>query len=652
MVRPSKVQQFDIYQDADAGMSSAAEPSLGGALVPQHFVDSNDVFVSHAPKNEVDEYEDEDGQLSDDGTLGDVDEALDTTNMLPTDTEPEDVRRESAVTYTSVSSLPESSFETDQEHSLPMHEPYHPPMTRPSFRRRGSVRRMQMSSPTPFERSPRRQVLHSKSRTGTPRSVRSSAKGSPLSRKWREGEEEEEKKEYPLVLLHVTLLPVDLRWSAGSMQKILPVEVLDNLQLLRTKVSETIVQRGILIPHPRHEYDLLEERLLEALELKKERITKCGHFRARDSTSSISSAESSVRSSDSGLGSSVEGIDADTCITCHSRVKSVDTGVGIGKQKWSIKVFAANGLMRASAWAAAWSEMERVDVEILPWIDEEMRRQLDARLMEEDSELRQKEEEARIRGVVEEQVRIAHEERKRADAEQTRIHDEEEEIHKSMSEEAAGRYDVLESPSDPTTIPTELPNVYRTKEIPLSLLLKNYILLLAQDSRNLVIFGLSVFLLWMSMRAVYAAPTLDIAPVLADRGLVPEALVSQVSGALKGSSQASVSGMPELAELGVLPDNLSLPVEEIVPESSSNIDKAPAPAPANAVPKADSVLSDEKAATPPSGAAESSFAQDLAKFGWEDLVVEDRSASDRMRDEDQGVSRNPASLYALFGVVV
>ena len=145
------------------------------------------------------------------------------------------------------------------------------------------------------------------------------------------------------------------------MQEVLPQRTLDNLQLLRSKVTETVLQRGILIPHPREEYELLEERLLEALELRKERVTKCGHFRSRDSMSSTSSGESSVRSDDSGVGSSIES-DGELCSTCQHHLKTARTVTGKGGSRWNIRVFAANGLMRASAWSAAWGEMERVDV--------------------------------------------------------------------------------------------------------------------------------------------------------------------------------------------------------------------------------------------------------------------------------------------------
>ena len=61
-------------------------------------------------------------------------------------------------------------------------------------------------------------------------------------------------------------------------------------------------------------------------------------------------------------------------------------GAGRGDRRWDVKIYAANGLMRAGAWGAAWREMERVDVEIGPWIGEEMRRELEVRREKEEEE--------------------------------------------------------------------------------------------------------------------------------------------------------------------------------------------------------------------------------------------------------------------------
>ncbi|KAK5128778.1 hypothetical protein LTR85_000111 [Meristemomyces frigidus] len=438
-------------------------------------------------------------------------------------------RRESAFTRTSISSLPESSYQTDNEL---VHKPYTPPVIRPSFRRPESVRRMQMTSPPPFgSRSPRQSILrHSRSRAGTPQSIRSPhARGSPrqrrkISEETQQEEDEAIKRQYPLVLLHVTLLPLTLPWSTEAMQELLPETFRDTLQLLRSKVSDTILQRGLLIPHPREEYELLEERLLEALELREERVTKCGHFhKPRDSlVSSTSSTEEG--STDSGIGSSMEGLPSveddqgDVCTTCYHDIKfSGKPVLSAGHRKWSIKVYAANGLMRAPAWGAAWSEMESVDVEILPWISEDVRKALDARrAAEELFETRGREEEEEcIRAVVGEQVRLAHEQmRWKAEELETERrmrdqHDLRQHAQIPASADAKPLSGLDDAARGKAAAKTDLPQVYRPSEVPLTLLLRNYVLLLAQDRRNVAIFALAVLLLLFSVRGSAPATAVD-----------------------------------------------------------------------------------------------------------------------------------------------
>ena len=107
MARPSKIKPFAVYIPA----KNSEQPSFDDTLRSQaHSFQDDDVF----------DIEEEDCNAGKETVLDVVDK---TVNIQPTDTEPEDVRRESAVTSTSISSLPESSFETDQERSLPMHKP-------------------------------------------------------------------------------------------------------------------------------------------------------------------------------------------------------------------------------------------------------------------------------------------------------------------------------------------------------------------------------------------------------------------------------------------------------------------------------------------------------------------------------------------------
>lgn len=527
MARPGRDKRehsFTIYDDAGIPTpESGYEPSFDEAL-----------------KGGVGGWqEDEDEAVEDaDGCAEGHDSGLGAVNELDIDGEQADDerRRESAFTRTSISSLPESTFQRDTERT---YKPYTPPVIRPSFRRPESIRRMQMSSPPPFSsRSPRQSILrHSRSRAGTPQSIRSAnTRGSPRPRRQiseetqHEEEEEDVKRQYPLVLLHVTLLPITLPWSPEAMQDLLPARFSDNLQLLRSKLSDTMLQRGLLIPHPREEYELLEERLLEALELRDERVTKCGHFhRPRDSlvSSTSSTAEGST---DSGIGSSIEGLlttDDDAgnlCTTCQHHIKHTKSGVAAGDRKWSIKVYASNGLMRAPAWNAAWSEMERVDIEIMPWISEYTRKALDARQEEDALFERQgrEDEEERIRAVVEEQVRLAHEQMTWR-AEQTersgQIHQEKQHhVQKQVIPDAETLPPSVtdKAGSSKALSTTDLPQVYRPSGIPLSVLLKNYIILLAQDRRNVAIFALAVLLLLFGIRGSASKTALSAPPPLTD----------------------------------------------------------------------------------------------------------------------------------------
>ncbi|EDN05696.1 predicted protein [Histoplasma mississippiense (nom. inval.)] len=157
-------------------------------------------------------------------------------------------------------------------------------------------------------------------------------------------------KEYPLVLLHCTLLPPSLtlphglgRPSAQLLEEILPEKYWARWKLLEDKIvnSGVLRDRGLLISHPQEMYDLLEERLLESLELVRPRLGY-GHFLGRE--------------------------DED----------SADDG--------------------------AWREMEKVDVEVGLALPVEIKRELERRITEEgkmkiEQELRLLEEEQRRREI-------------------------------------------------------------------------------------------------------------------------------------------------------------------------------------------------------------------------------------------------------------
>lgn len=274
---------------------------------------------------------------------------------------------------------------------------------RPAFRSPSSVKALQMSSPpvsahgTP--RSSRRTPLPTVSRLGSPSlSAQYSPKKTPPRFK---------RSTPPLVLLHATLLP--LRWPWG--------DVLDNTQTddlspngkslrdawrqLQDRMGDTTCERGILLPHPQNDFEVLEERLLEALELplrRRARILDCGHYLGPSNEMTIAEEDSEDEDSDVDNKPSRSSIErkAHWCGTCRSEIKYDSLGQG---KIFRVKVYASNGLMKAGAWEACWKEMERVDVELEPILEAGVQEELD--LLASDQEKAMEEQER----IMEEQQR-------------------------------------------------------------------------------------------------------------------------------------------------------------------------------------------------------------------------------------------------------
>ncbi|KAJ3498399.1 hypothetical protein NLG97_g1144 [Lecanicillium saksenae] len=241
---------------------------------------------------------------------------------------------------------------------------------RPPFRSPSSVKAMQMNSPPPSvtgsSRSNRRATRSSISRIGSPAvSTQFSPKKTPPRFK---------RNTPPLVLLHVTLLP--LRWPWGDlMDNARPSELSDagkNLReawkQLQARVGDTVSDRGVLLPHPQNDFEILEERLLEAMELplrRRARILECGHYLGP--ANEVAMADDELVSDDDDFEQSPDtGEKRHWCSTCQSDIRYDSLGEG---KVFRTKVYASNGLMKAGAWDACWKEMERVDVELEPIID-------------------------------------------------------------------------------------------------------------------------------------------------------------------------------------------------------------------------------------------------------------------------------------------
>lgn len=249
---------------------------------------------------------------------------------------------------------------------------------RPPFRSPSSVKAIQMSSPPPSvlgsSRSSRRTPLPTVSRLGSPSAQYSPKKTPPRFKR----------NTPPLVLLHATLLP--LRWPWGDVLDHCRAGelseggkgVLDAWRQLQDQLGDTVCERGILLPHPQNDFEVLEERLLEALELplkRRARILECGHYLgpSNDMTAEETDSEDDFHYEDqrSPRGS----LDKKThwCSTCRSEIRYDSLGAG---RVFRVKVYASNGLVKAGAWEACWKEMERVDVEVEPIVEPEVHDEL------------------------------------------------------------------------------------------------------------------------------------------------------------------------------------------------------------------------------------------------------------------------------------
>lgn len=373
----------------------------------------------------------------------------------------------------------------------------------------------------------------------------------------------------PLVLLHVTLLPLRLKYDISVMEKGLPLHILEQFRALEEKLNDDVLmRRGMLITHPKDEYEILEERVLEGLELKTPRVWKCGHFHGEDEEdgSEILDHDHLDETKDEALlkHTRTESTDSEAtdhlCAYCDAPLKPDNEGISTGKARWDVKVYAANGLMRAGTWSAAWSEMERVDVQISPWLSREMKVALEAekRRIEDD-------EERRVQEAVREQMQGEIEELRRTcgDLQLQR----EREIAAAIEKEQIEmqRLDALKRAHEETDRQAhQLPTVSRSNssrpssshgrtasaQIPLGTLLRNYLYLQAKDRRNIALLVMSiivVFLLTGRDRSLppTAMPTASLSPSIADFPLCrPSAPAMQpVESGFPGTSSA----MPPVA---------------------------------------------------------------------------------------------------------
>lgn len=162
-----------------------------------------------------------------------------------------------------------------------------------------------------------RQANSTKSHLGHQFTHRPSPTSSASSGSYDAREPHRDEKKPPLVLLHVTLL-------------LLP----GTEEVVLRHLTPTTFERGVLVEHPRGDYNLLEELILDGLGLDDDFVP--------DTTEPEEPAEKTWEQALNILPSPPM------------------------KKAWQLRVYASNGLMTPGAWKRVWTEMERIDVEIWP----------------------------------------------------------------------------------------------------------------------------------------------------------------------------------------------------------------------------------------------------------------------------------------------
>lgn len=384
---------------------------------------------------------------------------------------------------------------------------------------------------------------------------------------------QEAQQEAPLVLLHCTLLPPSLSMPRGLgtpspqlLKEVLPPKYWQRWKLLEDKVGTDIVrERGVLISHPQDAYDLLEERLLETLDLVRPRLAY-GHFLgagddADEEEQHANEAEESKDDSDSSPGHS--------CADCGRFVEGHE-------RKWDVKVYAANGLMRAGAWEAAWRGMEKIDVEVGVRLPAEVRRDIENRMIEEKA------------FKLEAERRLAEDEKRRREVYGDSMGPTQEEIDRLLDDELQSPYS---GPANATQHSHRVSSRMSFDDLPsigpvdLRTLLWNYVRVLANDPRNGALFFLSILVIYLAMNArlessnipVMHQPMMQFQPSstsIVELATPTEAIVRDsppVSPSTRDEGTISLSGSPSEGTAFHMPQQSSADKAEPNPEPLSSV---------------------------------------------------------------------------------
>ncbi|KAF3026170.1 hypothetical protein E8E15_008163 [Penicillium rubens] len=412
-----------------------------------------------------------------------------------------------------------------------------------AFRKPSSVRAMQMHTEDEADEdeylTPPRRRQGLRSRSPGPSPLRRSPYYSPNAPK-----QQKPRKEAPLVLLHCTLLPPSIPVPGASdprnqdiLEDELPTEYWKRWRRLQDRVGSGVLRdRGVLISHPEDLYDILEERLLESLELQRPRLQN-GHFVGREDHSSGSGSEGDF--SDIGE-SETDGEQGDECPDCGGHVRHGDSN-----RKWEIRVFAANGLMRAGAWAAAWRDMEKVDVEVGLWLPSDVRRSLERRLAEEQMAVvehaqsqmpqMQMQMQMQMSPLIDGGHQVPPEILQSPRQSHARMISD---VGSSRSDEVASRQAFPEAGARLNHAP-ELGRERKEHEVALPTLFVNYIRVLASDRRNIALLLLSVLVAFLAIGSRQQQ-----VPVYSHLGPFPQGLSHET---LPSSAMPSLSEAPPVS---------------------------------------------------------------------------------------------------------
>lgn len=443
--------------------------------------------------------------------------------------------------------IDDSSSEVQaSSHSRRAESPLSPNLgtARSVFRHPSSIRALQMESELESDvLSPR-----CTSRVSRPYFSRSSGSSysPPVKRTSRSGTPRrtpKPKKEFPLVLLHCTLLPAVVTPAAAGIaddivEAVLPEEYRPKWRLLRDKLwgNNELRQRGVLIPHPREDYGLLEERLLDTLELERPRVRQ-GHF--------IPVVDDAT---DSGIGSeypdSEPGAEqGDQCPDCGCSLASTTER----KRQWRVKVYAANGLMSSGAWTAAWQEMEKVDVEIGIWMPNDIQTEVEERLTAvqakqaasrtaEHGPVSNSQRKGRERGKSE-RAKLKQEERMKEIYGGRNVQDEINSLIDDLGESTAA--EVKEGRSQP---PLGAAQYISSLSLPVISLtyLKHQVQVLLHNQRNIAIILLSLLVLCFSLQATTSSSSHHVAAAAA-KSSISQSITSSISVRPSPPSEVALS---------------------------------------------------------------------------------------------------------------